>query len=92
MIDYCIPGTDVPVKDLELHKIIQAVGGKLIIKELPYFPPVDCTQDGCDDFAGYLILMLQNGEAEVAMCTLCPSHLRTLLVLHELDIPIRILH
>lgn len=83
------PRSDIHLKDLDTLEILKASGGYLIIKALPYYPPIDCTQDGCDEFADVAILLVDYDEDELPRIgILCDKHKRELLVLAESDIPI----
>jgi len=87
------PRSDINVIDLDITAVYKAVGGRIIIKELPYYPPISCTQDGCDEFAEHVIVLIKSDENELPMlCTLCTIHKETLLRLNELDIPVVLFH
>lgn len=87
-------GEHIDVKQLELLDIIEAeTGEKLIIKELPYYPPVFCTQDGCDEFAEYHVILVEKSAPEdPTTCSLCGEHMDRLIDLNEIGIPIRVVH
>lgn len=93
MVDLIIPGTDIKVSELELDRVVKAIGGKLLIKELPYFPPIDCTQaSGCFEHAEYVVIMLTADKGDDTICTLCQMHLNRLLDYQQLMIPINVVH
>ena len=92
MVDLIVPGTDLKVSELEFDRYIQAIGGNLLIKELPYYPPIDCNQLGCYEFAEYAVAMLTADVEADSVCTLCQLHLNRLLDLHLKNVPVHVFH
>lgn len=84
-----IPETDIRIRDLELSQVRKANGGTLIIKDAPYYPPLDCSQaEGCYEHAEYVVILLATNDPDVSICTLCEEHLERLLDLQVREIPL----
>lgn len=94
MLRLIIPDTDINVEDCELISTHRAIGGNLIIKELPYYPPIDCTQSDytCYELSDYVVLIVGPDESEDMMCTLCTKHLNELLEVIRLQMPFKLMH
>lgn len=91
MVDLVVPNTDLKIEDLQFERVCKAQGGRLLIKGLPDYPLLDCSQaEDCFEFAEHVVVMFETGKEEPLICTLCQLHLNRLLDLQQLLIPIRI--
>lgn len=91
MLGLIIPNTDIKLEDCELVSVRRTIGGTLIIKTLPFYPPVDCTQAmKCYEFAEFAVAMITADETEDMLCTLCPKHLDELLTFQ--NVPMIVTH
>jgi len=64
------------LKELSLHTIIRAVGGRILIKKInDSIPPIACTHEYCYELAEYVVLFIDTGRINDCMATLCDEHL-----------------
>lgn len=83
------PRSNIQIKDLDTVHILRAAGGCLIVKELPYYPPIDCGHEGCDSFADFAIILVEYDETEdPKLGTLCTKHKEEVTGLTEMEVPL----
>lgn len=92
MFNLIIPGTELKFEDLDLEAVKYVAGGSLIIKLLPWFPPVNCDHQDCYELADYAIMLITADEEEDRLTLNCAKHYRYLLWLQAQNIPLIVTH
>jgi hypothetical protein len=80
------------IADYRTIKLIPIKDGKLLIKELPDLTEVNCSRDGCDDFAEFLIFMVNDSGVNHLTSNRCNEHTNELIGYAVKGIPAHVYH